>query len=151
MILLALWFSSSILVICSAAHWLPIDITVSTFPLIATGFIICVTQLYDDPCLRVPFWATPTRLRSLSEVEDPPPVPVKRYTGETLLTISAFWSIVFLSVHYTVAACVSSGLSVLLLLGLILRSISTSSIPSSSSSSTITNRDISDSVSGTDV
>lgn len=155
MILLALWFSSTVLVICSAAHWLPIQVTVSTFPLIATACLICATQLYNDPCLRVPFWATPTRLRSLSEVEDPPPVPEKSYTVEALLTTFCFWATVFWCIGYTVAAGISSGLAALLVLGLISRSISTSSPSpspsSSSSSSTITNRAISDSASGTDV
>lgn len=156
MILLALWFSSTVLVICSAAHWLPIQVTVSTFPLIATACLICATQLYNDPCLRVPFWATPTRLRSLSEVEDPPPPPKENYTREAILTTCLFWTTVFWCISYTVAASVATGLSVLSLLGVISKSISTSSSSSpitnrSSPPSGSTKRASSDSASGTDV
>ena len=132
MFLLALWFSSTILVIASAAHWLPIDIEIAVLPLICTAIIICGMQMYEDPCFRVPFWATPMRLRSLSEIEDPPPVPKYLYAREALIITFSFWAIVLWSISYTVAASIFSGLAVVLLVLLIGISISE---PGSSSSS----------------
>jgi len=134
MILLSLWFSSTILVILSAAHWLPIDIQIAVIPLICTAILICGMQLYEDPCFRVPFWATPTRLRSLSEIEDPPPVPKYLYVRESLSVTFLFWTIVFWSILYTVPASICSVLSMLSLLSLMGISIS-----SSTSSSSMTN------------
>lgn len=134
MILLALWFCSTILVILSAAHSLPIDIQIAVIPLICTAILICGMQLYEDPCFRVPFWATPTRLRSLSEIEDPPPVPKYLYARETLSVTFLFWAIVFWSILYTVPASICSVLSILSLLSLMGISIS-----SSTSSSSMTN------------
>lgn len=137
MILLALWFSSTALVVVSAAHWLPIAIQIAVLPLICTAILICGTQLYEDPCFRVPFWATPTRLRSLSEIEDPPPGPTCPRAREAVATTFVFWSITLWSVHYTVAAISCSVLASLSVLSVIGNSISCSS--SSSSSSPMTN------------
>ena len=91
MILLTLWFCSTILVIVSAAHWLPIPIQIAMLPIACTAILVCVQQMYHDPCFRVPFWATPTRLRSLSEIEDPPPAPVYHYARESLIMGLFFW------------------------------------------------------------
>lgn len=136
MILLALWFSSTALVVVSAAHWLPISIQTAILPLICTAILICSMQLYEDPCFRVPFWATPTRLRSLSEIEDPPPPPRYYYVREAVATTFVFWSITLWSIHYTVAAISCSVLASLSLLSVIGNSISCSS---SSSSPPMTN------------
>ena len=135
MILLSLWFNSTALVICSAAHWLPVKVQISVLPLICTAVIICGQKLYEDPCFRVPFWATPMRLRSLSEIEDPPPVPKYHYARESLILTCLFWSITLWSISYTVSASIFSGSTLLISLAVIGSSISCSS----SSESTITN------------
>ena len=127
MILLSLWFNSTALVICSAAHWLPVKIQISVLPLICTAVIICGQKLYEDPCLRVPFWATPTRLRSLSEIEDPPPEPTYHYARESLILTCLFWSITLWSISYTVSASIFSGSTLLISLTVIGSSISCSS------------------------
>ena len=145
MILLALWFSSTALVVVSAGHWLPIDIQVSVLPLICTAILICGRQLAEDPCFRVPFWATPTRLRSLSEIEDPPPPPKYYYARESVAITFLFWAITFWSILYTVSAVVCSVLSMLALLSLIGNSISCSS------SSSMTNRTDSSTEASTEV
>lgn len=136
MILLALWFSSTALVVVSAAHWLPIAIQTAVIPLICTAVLICGTQMYEDPCFRVPFWATPMRLRSLSEIDDPPPPPKWSHAREAVASTFIFWSITLWSIHYTVSAITCSVLASLSLLSVIGNSISCSS---SSSSPPMTN------------
>ncbi len=133
MILLTLWLCSTILVLLSAAHVLPISIQIAMLPIVCTAILICAQQMYHDPCFRVPFWATPTRLRSLSEIEDPPPVPVYHYARESIIAGLFFWTVVLWSVSYTVSACIVSGFCLLASLGAIGSSISCT--PSSSSSS----------------
>ena len=102
MILLTLWFCSTLLVLLSAAHVLPISIQIAMLPIVCTAILICAQQMYHDPRFRVPFWATPTRLRSLSEIEDPPPVPVYYYARESII-VGSFSGPSPLYISYTVS------------------------------------------------
>ena len=137
MILLTLWVCSTLLVLLSAAHVLPIPIQISIIPIIVTVSFICAQQVYNDPCFRVPFWATPTRLRSLSEVDDPPPIPINHYTRESIASALIFWSIVLWSISYTLSASIVSGCAALWVIGSSI-SCSSSSMTNGSSSSSST-------------
>ena len=78
-------------------------------------------KLYEGPCFRVPFWATPMRLSLRNE--DPPPVPKYHYARESLILTCLFWSITLWSISYTVSASIFSGSTLLISLAVIGSSI----------------------------